>query len=269
MHPPAGGRRSAIMLRDSLVALLLVLPLTAAPARADDAGPWLRRAAGAERRFDAGEALRCYLAADAAEPGNAVILQKIARQYSDLADDQPTLEQKRRFAGRALEYAQRAVQLAPANAANVLSLAISHAKLALWSDLRTKVADSRLVEAEAERAVQLDPHYAWAHHILGRWNYEVAELSGSARLWVRLFYGGLPPASTAEAVRELQRAVELEPEEPAHRIELGFAYLAAGQPGAARTQFEAGLAMPIRARYDEAAQARARAALAGLDAASR
>ena len=39
-----------------------------------------------------------------------------------------------------------------------------------------------------EKAVALDPDYDWAHHVLGRWHYEVAELGGTKRLVVRLFF---------------------------------------------------------------------------------
>ena len=100
--------------------------------------------------------------------------------------------------------------------------------------------------------------------MLGRWNYEVASLGLGTRVIVRLIYGGLPPASTAEAVRQLQRAVELSPQLPAHRVELGFALLADGQRDAARRAFREALAMPRTEKYDDEAFSRAREALAGL-----
>lgn len=247
-----------------LGALTLLLVLAPVAGRAAAGQDWANRGAAAEAKFDAQEALRCYLAANAAEPNQPVILQKIARQYSDLANDQLSVAEKIAYAQHALDYAGHAVKLAPNNAVNVLSLAISHAKLAIWSDLREKVEYSRLVKAEAERAEALDPDYAWAHHVLGCWNYEVADLSGTARLWLRLFYGGLPDASAVQAVWELRRAVALEPGELAHHVELGFAYLAAGQKAEARTQFQAGLSMPCRAKFDLEAQGKARSALARL-----
>jgi tetratricopeptide (TPR) repeat protein len=261
LQPQRQSRRSSGMRLGSFAVLLVVAP---ALSQAEPTEDWSARAAAAESAENAREALRCYLAADAAAPGNPVILQKIARQYSDLADDQPTNPEKRAYAQHALDYSERAVTLAPDNAVNVLSLAISHGKLAIWSDLRAKVSYSRLVKAEAERAVALDPHYAWAYHVLGCWNYEVAQLGSTARLWLRLFYGGLPDASAAQGVRDLQRSVELDPGELAHRVALGFAYLAAGQEAAARTEFTASLAMRSHAKFDREAQERARSALARL-----
>lgn len=232
---------------------------------AADADALVREALAAEARLDSRAALQLYEQADAARPDDAFILQKIARQYSDLVVEQPDIEAKRRYARTALGYAQRAVALQPDEAVNVLSLAVCHGKLAVYSDPKTKIRYSRLVKEEAERALALDPHYAWAHHLLGRWHYEVADLGTTAKLFVRLLYGGLPPASFDEGLRHLRRATELEPDELNHWLELGFAHAAAGQPDAARSAWTRGLAMPSRGKHDEPAKQRARAALAPLD----
>lgn len=248
----------------SRLMLLGVLGL-AAMLRAADAGDLVREALVAEARLDSRAALQLFQQADAARPNDAFILQKIARQYSDLVVDQPDAEAKQRYARTALDYARRAVALKPDDAVNVLSLAVCHGKLAVYSDTKTKIRYSRLVKEDAERALALDPNYAWAHHLLGRWHYEVAELGVTSRFFVRLLYGGLPPASLDEAIRHLRRATELEPDELNHWLELGFAHAAAGQTDAARAEWARGLAMPSRSKHDDPAKQRARAALAQLD----
>jgi tetratricopeptide (TPR) repeat protein len=245
--------------------ILLGLLGLAAMLRAADAGDLVREALVAEARLDSRTALQLFLQADAARPNDAFILQKIARQYSDLVIEQPDAEAKKRYAQTALDYAQRAVVLKPDDPVNILSLAVCHGKLAVYSDTKTKIRYSRLVKDDAERALALDPNYAWAHHLLGRWHYEVAELGATSRFFVRLLYGGLPPASLDEGIRHLRRATELEPDELNHWLELGFAHAAAGQPDAARAEWTRGLAMPSRSKHDEPAKQRARAALAQLN----
>lgn len=247
-----------------LLRFILLLTLVAL-ARAAEAAPHLQEALAAEARLDARRALELFLQADAAQPDNAFILQKIARQYSDLVEDQPDVAGKKRYAQTALDYARRAVVLNPSDPVNVLSVAICHGKLSLYSDTREKVRNSRFVREDAERALALDPDYAWAHHVLGRWHYEVASLGATAKFFVRLFYGGLPAASIDEGIRHLRRATELEPAELTHWLELGFACLAAGQTEAARQHWTRGLAMPSRHKPDEPAKQRARTALARLD----
>ncbi len=243
--------------------LLGVLLATAVSAASVD--QLLIEAQSAEAKLDSTHALELYRQADAAQPGDSFILQKIARQYSDLVLEQPTDAERKSYAQTALEYAQRAVAVNPRDPVNVLSLAVSHGKLAVYSDTKAKLQYSRLVKEEAERALALDPNYAWAHHVLGRWHYEVASLGAASRWVVRLLYGGLPGASQAEAVAHLRRAVALEPNELNHHLELGFALAAAGDKAAARQAWERGLAMPERGKHDAAAKQRAREALAGVE----
>ncbi len=247
-----------------LALLLLFTAGTLRAASAPDATQLIAEARDAEVKLDSRRALELYLAADQAKPNDPVIIQKIARQYSDLVADLPTDAERRNYAQTALDYSKRSVELAPKNPENVLSLAVCYGKLGVYSDTETKLKYSRLVKEEADRALALDPNYAWAHHVLGRWNYEVATLGSGSRLFVKLFYGGLPSATTAAAVQQLRRAVELEPNELAHQLELGFALAADGQKADARTQFEKGLALPSTKKYDDPAKARARAALSHL-----
>lgn len=245
---------------------LLVLAIFLFPALHAAAPDELLQSAGAaEARQDSPAALELYLRADKVIPDNPIILQKIARQYSDLVAGQSDLAGKKQFAEIALGYSQRAVALDPQNAVNVLSLAVCHGKLALYSDTRDKVKYSRLVWEETKRALALDPNYAWAHHVLGRWNCEVASLNGVSKFFVKLFYSELPPASIAEGIRQLQLATNLEPEELSHWLELGFAYLAAGSRDNARAQWTHCLAMRPRGVYDDAAMKKARDALAKSD----
>jgi tetratricopeptide (TPR) repeat protein len=240
---------------------LILFCLSAVSLLAADVGALLGEALAAEEQLDSARALTLFQQADATKPGDAFILQKIAKQYSDMVPEQTTKEAKKEFAMRGLEYARRSFELEPTNAVYALSLAICHGHLALVSDARTKVEYSHLIKQEAERALQLDPNYAWAHHVLGRWHYEMAELSLAARVVARVLYGGLPPASLDEAVAHLQRATELEPDELNHWIELGFAYANADRNDEARAAWQRGLAMPDRSNHDPGAKRRARESL--------
>lgn len=244
-----------------LAGALALASLVPVPGRADEAAALVQQGRAAEARFDTAGALSLFLRADAARPNDPAILQKISRQYSDATNDTADPAEKKRLCTLALDYARRAATLAPDDPVNQLSVAICYGKLGLYSDTRTKVEYSRLVKLHAERALALDPDYDYAHHVLGRWHHEVATLGLGARVVVRLIYGGLPPASTAEAVRHCRRATELAPQLPSHRIELGLALLADGQRDAARQTLEAALRLPPVEKHDPAAFERARAAL--------
>jgi tetratricopeptide (TPR) repeat protein len=251
------------------LAIILFL-VGSASVLAADAGPLLAQAKAAEARCDPATALPLYLALLRARPDDPEIMLKVARQHSDLADSQPTAAKKQAEVREALGYVEQAVRLNPKSAVAELSLAICHGKLAAWSEhARDKIAYSRLVQEEAQRALVLDPRYAWADDILGQWNCALASLSGTERFFVTVLYGGLPAASYDQGIADLRRAVALEPGEPAHRVELGFAYLAVGQRPAAREEFSRGLALPAHAPSDNEEKARAQAELAKLGPAPR
>lgn len=256
----------SLFMKALLGAICLLLASSILIARsADDA---IAAGLAAEAAFDSAQALEHFQAAAKERPDDPFILQKIARQYSDLSTDATEVEDQKRYAELALENSLRAHQLAPDNAVNSLSVAISYGKLGLYSSVSNKVKYARLSEEFTELAVLQDPDYAWAWHVLGRWNYEVAELGATKRFLVSMFFGGLPQASTQRAVEFLQKAVALDPENPAHHVELGFALLADGQPDQARRAWQRGLELPPQEKHDPIAQARARAALAKLDEAN-
>jgi tetratricopeptide (TPR) repeat protein len=239
---------------------LLLLAATALPA--GERPPWVEEALAAEAKWNSAEALRLFLEAEKVQPNDAFILQKIAKQYSDLVFERKDTAAKKELAEKALGYAQRSAALEPDNAVYALSLAICHGHLALVGNIRTKVELSRVIKDETEHALRLDPNYAWAHHLLGRWHGELATLGPAARFLVRIFYGRLPKASREEGIRLLRRATELEPTEPNHWIELGFALAAAGRQTEARANWERGLALAPTGPHDAPARQRARAALA-------
>jgi len=250
--------------RRTLPGMLLAALLGATAPTAPAVDDTVREALAAEARLDTRRALELFRAASEARPAEAFLHQKIARQYSDLAVDVTDTTERKAVLERALDYAQRAAALDPHHAESVLSVAICRGQLAAFGDIREKVRASRLIREDAERALALNPRYAWAHHVLGRWHLEVTELGATARLFLKVFYGGLPSASVAEAVTQLEQAVALEPDQLAHHLELGLAYAAAGQPARARHAFETGLAMPSREKHHDLAKARGRAVLATL-----
>jgi tetratricopeptide (TPR) repeat protein len=241
--------------------LIALLTLTTGLARGDER---LAAARAAEAAFDPLAALEIYRELAAERPDDAFLQQRIAQQYSDSTNLLSDRAEKRRHAERALYHAQRAVALDPDDPVNVLSVAISYGKMGLYGDTREKVAFSRQLREYAERSLALDPGYAWAHHVLGRWHHEVAALSGPARLVVRLVYGGLPEASRTQAVRHLERAVALDPDNLIHHLELGIALWAVGEREAARQAFQQGLGMEETTINDAAAKRRVRETLGQL-----
>ncbi|HEV8151145.1 MAG TPA: hypothetical protein VGP61_13260 [Gemmatimonadales bacterium] len=153
---------------------------------------------------------------------------------------------------RAESVARRAVRLAPSNARALFALGLVLGNTALTRGLKDRVRLAVEIRELALRALAADSLLDGAHHLLGRWNYEVMRLSGFERFIARTILGGgvLREASWSEAEQELQRAVALDSSRIYHRLDLARVQLARKDWAAAHTQLRAIAALPVRVAAD-------------------
>jgi len=229
------------------------------------AGDWIEQGDLLDKQFKSAEALAAYERAAAVDPNDAELQRKIAKQYVELVLDASSRKEQLRLAQLGYDRALKAKTLDPSDAETRLTVAVAAGRLAYYSsDPRVKMELSRVVKNESDEALRLRPRYALAWHFIGRWHYEMATLNPLLRRVAEAIYGKLPPASQDEAIRNLARAVELEPDNALFHAELGRAYLAAGRKAEARRELEKSLSLPNRNRDDAGARQRAKQALSEL-----
>lgn len=209
-------------------------------------------------------ALKIYLQADAAQPNDAEILRRIAKQYSQQMVSESTSAANRELGRNALAYAKRAVAADPNNASARLSLAICYGKVAFLESPRTRIEYSRLIKQEADAAIRLDASQDYAWHVLGRWNYELANFNAALRLIAQAIYGKFPDASNERAAECFEKAIAINPNRVIHHIELGRTYAALGRKEEARAALKKGLSLPSREKDDDESKQRGRKALERL-----
>lgn len=190
------------------------------------------------------------------EPQNAEILWRLALVKVDLGEIAKTTEEKMVYFLDAEKDARAAVSANSDNANAYFVLAVAVGRVSLISGNKTKVKLSRQVKEHAERAIRLNPNHAGAHHLLGRWHYEVKHLGFFARKFAKLIYGGLPSASYEQAVEYFKKAIDLK-DEIIHHLHLGRTYIAMGEKTQARSELQRVLSMPIIDPDDETHQAEA------------
>ena len=100
---------------------------------------------------------------------------------------------------------------------------MSKGRLAYWSkDNKTKILLAKQAQDDVVTALSLDPSNDLAHHLMGRWHYEMAQLNFVVRGLVRVLYGtALIPGSVPEALASYTRAAELNPGRLVHQVEMG------------------------------------------------
>ena len=209
-------------------------------------------------------ALAAYLQADQAQPGQIDTLCLIAKEYSLSMSDVASQAEKRKRGETALEYAKRAEAIDANNAHVQLSLAVCYGRLAPILDSRTKLAYSRLIKEHADHALRLEPANDLTLHVLGAWNYELANLNPILRAIATTLYGKIPPASNEEAARCLQKSIALNPARIANHVVLGKTFVAQGDKDHARAELQKALAIPDHEKDDDTLKQTAREVLKKL-----
>lgn len=245
--------------------LLLFLPILSPALAQEDAASLMKRGDQLDAQLKTREALAVYLEAEKLEPANAELLHRIAKQYGESQNDVASKDEKRKIGMTALEYSKRAIAADPKNCMAQLAAAVSYGRVAPFLDNKTKIAYSKLVKEHADKARELDPRTNdLVYHVLGAWNYELANLNPVLRAVAQLIYGKLPSASNEAAAENFKKAIEINPRRLANYVELGRTYAAMGKKDEARTAIEKGLSLPNRQRDDPETKDRGRAALKKL-----
>eukprot|EP00877_Chromochloris_zofingiensis_P003805 jgi/Chrzof1/13425/Cz07g32160.t1 len=201
---------------------------------------WVAKGVKAEAKFELREALACYTNAVALEPSNVEYLARLAKQWSDLTyEPGADMAAINEVNMKASEYADRAITLGPQSAVGHMAACICRGRLALFSDNKTKVRLAKEAQEAARTALQLEPGNDLAHHLMGRWHFEMAQINFVVRQLIRFVYGAaLAPGTFEDALSEFRTAVQLNPTGLIHRVELGRTLLRVGNKREALEQLE-------------------------------
>jgi len=225
-----------------LIAWLVVVGL-AAPAGADPAAD-LTHGDELYRSGQIRDARTAYQAALAAHPGGFAALCRLSRVESELGEDTRG-EEQRQLVASAVEHARAAVKVAPDSAQGHVWLAVALGRQALKEGPKTRLALSREIKSEVDRSIALDPGIGRAYHVRALWNRKLATLNLLERGVANTVLGGVPKGASMEnAVRDLQKAVELEPDYVNHHLELGRTYLMLKNNADARRELDRAVALP-------------------------
>src|SRR5436190_17589076 len=121
------------MMRGSLLNMLsplaLALALASTAMGVESAGELIEKGDVFYAKLQAAEALEFYLPAEKLDPNNVRLLVRISREYRHLMSDATKASEKLQLGSTAVDYAQRAMALAPNDPETQLAAAISYGKL--------------------------------------------------------------------------------------------------------------------------------------------
>lgn len=177
-----------------------------------------------EKAFKDEQALNKYIEVVKVQPQNADALAKVSELYSLLGKRQTAKDKQKEYYTKGKQYGALALKANPNNSEANFAMAIAMGRMALMYSGEEKIKAVRDVRTYADRCIQLDPKNYKGYHVLGKWNYEVSDLSAFERWIVKVGYGALPKASMDDAAKYYEKSMQLNPSFLLNYLELAKVY---------------------------------------------
>jgi tetratricopeptide (TPR) repeat protein len=209
-----------------------------------DLNQLLKEAQQQESSFHENEAFLKYAEILKYQPGNLLALWKCSELCSRIGARQTDKVEMRPYFIAAKNYAAAALSVNQNSSEANCAMAFALGRISRVSTTRERVIMAKDVKHYAENAIRLDPSNFRAYHILGRWNYDVSDLSMAERSFARVFYGKIPDASLEDAIADFEKSRSLNPGFILNYYELARSYHRMGQDKKATAYLRVLLGMP-------------------------
>jgi tetratricopeptide (TPR) repeat protein len=177
------------------------------------------------------EAFPLFQALLKSDSSNVNYLQYASYCYSKYGYYYVVSESEKMKYYKSAEYlAKKAIKLSETSADAHYAYAMALGRINENASSKQKIANAKLIKAEADRSVALNPKQAGSYHILGRWHRTIANFSAIEKAMINSFFGGVPPGGSFEdAVKSFMSAIALEPKYMNHQFELAQTYYDMGK----------------------------------------
>lgn len=197
------------------------------------------------------EALEKFNQVLSTDANNLSALNGSSLVLSDLSQAQER-QTKREYLLTARDLAIRSLTLDPGNWESHFSHVVAIGLLTeVAQNPWEKVKNVKVIQQEALKLIELAPDSAEGYYILGRWNYELAQLNWAEKAAGDVLFGGIPAgASMQKAIDNYQRAIELAPDAIVARVGIGEAWYYLGYTTRAINSLELALKLPTTSFND-------------------
>jgi len=168
------------------------------------------------------------------DSSNPELMWRLSRAYFNQAEQEKTQAEKHKLFYISYDYSKQALFLDSTIAKSNHYYAVLHGQIGLIEGTKQKIINAYDVLKYGEIAINLDPDYDNTYHLLGRLNFELANLSWIERNVASLIYETPPEGSFDKAADYFLAAIKRKPNDIRHWLWLGKAYIALDQNDKAR-----------------------------------
>lgn len=159
------------------------------------------------------------------DPDHYKALWRASFLYSRIGNRFEDESTQKKYFNNGIDIAERALKVDSTDTQSNFVMAVAMGRKALVSGARERVAASRDIKKYAERAIQYDSTHGGSWHVLGRWNFKVANLSWLERAAANTLFGGIPGnATNKKAAKYIEKAIELDDQNVLYYYDLAKVY---------------------------------------------
>jgi tetratricopeptide (TPR) repeat protein len=239
------------ILLSMLLSLAMVMTLPA-----QDINILLKQADNFEKQQKEPEALEIYKQVLLQEPTHMPSLVKATELNIVISNRQTDKNGKKMYIETAYSYGQRAWNADSTKADAAYAMALVSGKMTeIETESKKLIGYVRDTKDYNDKALAINPDHAKANFLMGKWHYEMANLSGLKKAAVRVLYGKIPEASFEDAIKYMEKCKKLEPYFTSNYLYLAKAYKDNHQPAQAIEVLNRLVKLPTRISDDVAIKA--------------
>ena len=169
-------------------------------------------------------ALAKYKKIYAAHSTNVSAVAKISELNSRIGSRENDVAKRDAYYKQAEEYANYALKLNPLSDEANVAKAMVLGKISFGKSAKEKIRLAKEVKKYADNALNANPNNYVAWHIVGRWNYELANISAIERAAAKVFVASIPLGTNEKAIQYFEKARSIAPQFTLNCLELAKAY---------------------------------------------
>lgn len=220
---------------------------------AQDVNLLLKEASNYEKQLNETEAYKKYAQVAEIDKKNMSALVKCTEINSAIGARQKDKNTKSIYYNAAQAFAQKAY-IADSNTADAnYAKALAAAKMTeVAEENKQIVAWVRQTKLYIDRALKLNPSHARANYTVGKWHYEMVNLSWAKKAAVKALYGGLPKGDIDSAIYYMEQCRKLDIYFVQNYLDLAKAYKYNNRPAQAIEVLNKLVKLPNRTPDDAA-----------------
>jgi tetratricopeptide (TPR) repeat protein len=231
--------------------LILILVALCVTSFSQDVNVLMKEAQNFDKALKETDALNKYQQILAVSPTNVTALLRSAEITAAIGSRQKEKKARKPYYEAARVFAGKALASSPNNADVNYVMSIICGKMTEVETENKKIIEYvKDIRIYADKALSINPKHARATYALGKWNFEIVQLSWVKKMAVKAFFGGMEDAKIEDAIKYMEKARVLDQYYVINYLDLAKAYKYDNKPAKAIEVLQKMIKLPNRTADD-------------------